>query len=92
MAALHRNDFRGFGIALDRGPDALGLIAEVKKASPSAGVIAAEFDPVAIAKQYEAAGVHAVGVTWGGIHSRERMEAERPDAVVDTAEELYAAL
>ena len=39
-----------------------------------------------------AAGVHAVGVTWGGIHTRERMEAEGPDAVVDTAEELYASL
>jgi pyrophosphatase PpaX len=39
-----------------------------------------------------AAGVHAIGVTWGGIHSRERMEAEGPDAVVDTAAELYAVL
>ena len=35
--ALLRNDFRGFCEAIDRGPDALGLIAEVKKASPSAG-------------------------------------------------------
>jgi pyrophosphatase PpaX len=48
----------------------------------------APFD-VAAAK---AAGVHAVGVTWGGIHTRERMETEGPDAVVDTAEELYAVL
>jgi pyrophosphatase PpaX len=48
----------------------------------------APFD-IAAAK---AAGVHAVGVTWGGIHTRERMETEGPDAVVDTAEELYAAL
>jgi pyrophosphatase PpaX len=39
-----------------------------------------------------AAGVHAVGVTWGGIHTRARMEAEGPDAVVDTADELYAVL
>ena len=38
------------------------------------------------------AGVHAVGVTWGGIHTRERMESEGPDAVVDTADELYTAL
>jgi indole-3-glycerol phosphate synthase len=49
-AALERNDFRGFASAIDVGPDGLGLIAEVKKASPSAGVIAAEFDPVAIAQ------------------------------------------
>ena len=61
-AALLRNDLRPFAAALDRGPDALGLIAEVKKASPSAGVIAADFDPVAIATQYEAAGAHAVSV------------------------------
>jgi len=39
-----------------------------------------------------AAGVHAIGVTWGGIHTRERMESEGPDAVVDTADELYAVL
>ena len=26
-AALQRNDFRGFGAAIDRGPDALGLIS-----------------------------------------------------------------
>lgn len=61
-AALLRNDLRPFAAALDRGPDALGLIAEVKKASPSAGVIAANFDPVAIAQQYEAAGAHAISV------------------------------
>jgi indole-3-glycerol phosphate synthase len=61
-AALQRNDFRPFAAAVDRGPEALGLIAEVKKASPSAGVIAESFDPVAIARQYEAAGAHAVSV------------------------------
>ena len=39
-----------------------------------------------------AAGVRTVAVSWGGIHARERLEAEHPDAVVDTAEELLAAL
>ena len=40
----------------------------------------------------KAGGLHAVAVTWGRIHPRERLEAEEPDAVVDTAEELLAAL
>lgn len=40
----------------------------------------------------QAAGVHSIAVTWGGIHARERLEAEGPDAVVNTTEELLAAL
>jgi pyrophosphatase PpaX len=38
------------------------------------------------------AGLFSVGVTWGGIHARERLEAEEPDALVGTAEELYGVL
>ena len=33
-------------------------------------------------------GMYAVGVTWGGIHDRERARAEEPDAIVDAPEEL----
>ena len=40
----------------------------------------------------KAAGMHSVAVTWGRIHPRARLEAEEPDTVVETAEELLAAL
>jgi pyrophosphatase PpaX len=40
----------------------------------------------------KAAGMYAVAVTWGGIHDRQKLEAEEPDAIVTTAEELYGVL
>ncbi len=40
----------------------------------------------------KAAGMRAVAVTWGRIHERARLEAERPDAIVSRAEELLAVL
>jgi indole-3-glycerol phosphate synthase len=60
--ALLRNDFRGFGSAIRRGDGKMALIAEVKKASPSAGVIVESFDPILVAKNYARAGVDAISV------------------------------
>jgi indole-3-glycerol phosphate synthase len=62
LKALRRKDFRSFKSALKRVDGSPAIIAEIKKASPSAGVIAKLFDPVAIAKNYERAGADAISV------------------------------
>src|SRR5438045_9670483 len=60
--ARSRADFRDFRSALHRDDEVFVVIAEIKKASPSAGVIAKSFDPVEIAKNYERAGANAISV------------------------------
>jgi indole-3-glycerol phosphate synthase len=52
---------RDFRAALERGPG-IQVIAEVKKASPSAGVLRPDFDPVALARTYAANGAACISV------------------------------
>jgi indole-3-glycerol phosphate synthase len=72
--------------ALERAPQARSLknalvsgrapafIAEIKKASPSAGVLREDFDPIAIARQYRQAGAAAISVITEVHHFRGNLE------------------
>ena len=71
-AMLERGGSRDFLGALRRASgirhpaSSIALIAEVKKASPSLGVICPDFDPVRIATEYETAGASCLSVLTDG--------------------------
>lgn len=103
-AAVHdAPPVRNFFAALDRrGP--IKLIAEVKKASPSKGVIRADFDPVAIARTYANHGAACISVLTderffqGSLNFLRDIRAEvhvpllRKDFILDTYQLLEARI
>jgi pyrophosphatase PpaX len=71
-------------------PEPLLLAAERMNARPddTAYVGDSPFD----IRAAKAARMYSVAVTWGRIHDREKLEAEEPAAIVDTAEALYESV
>ena len=68
--ARARKDFRDFRSALTQTAEKLAVIAEIKKASPSAGVIVDAFEPVEMAKATPAAlkaQLESEVVKWGKV-------------------------
>jgi indole-3-glycerol phosphate synthase len=100
-ALLEHGERRDFVAALKQTKH-VGLIAEVKKTSPSAGIICKDFDPVRIAKEYEAAGTNCLSVLtdekfFGGsldylrqIRAAVKLPLLRKDFIIDERQILEA--
>ena len=71
-------------------PEPLLLAAERMEVAPKTCAYVGD-SPFDI-RAAKAAEMYAIAVSWGGIHHRAKLEQEKPDAIVDTAEDLYGVL
>ncbi len=99
LCEQHQRKIRDFARALRRSPDRRGgaprVIAELKKASPSAGMIRADFKPLELARELEKAGAAALSVltephffqgaasTLSGVSKLVNIPVLRKDFIVD---------
>jgi len=94
---------RPFVSALDKRPE-LAVIAEVKKASPSKGIIKADFDPIKISTAYEESGASAISVLTDekffqghtdylkSVRGNVSLPILRKDFIIDTLQVQHTAL
>jgi indole-3-glycerol phosphate synthase len=96
-------DFRGFTAAIKRPDDQLAIIAEVKKASPSAGLIESSYNPSEKAQAYQRQGAEAISVLTDktffqgsvadltAVHDSVSIPVLRKDFIVDELQIMQAA-
>jgi pyrophosphatase PpaX len=73
-------------------PDPEGLLLALEKLRGDPGSAAYVGDSPFDVQAAKAAGVAAIAVAWGGIHGRDRLEPEDPEALVERPEELLGVL